>query len=248
MSNNEAKFLLEAYRANGADASDPTFAPALAQAKSDPAVAAWFAREQAHAAAVSAKLREIAPPPGLREAILAGGRATTRAIPARQTARYSFMQWLGMAAAVAVLVTTATLFWPKPALSAQTLTDFAMDDVLHGRHGGHGVPERTLQAELSQTSAHLSSGLPVDFRTLAGTGCRTLEVAGRDVLEVCFVRNGTEFHCYIGRAIDFDGGAAAHSGPEFVQDNALAAASWTAGAYRYVVVGTAGLDAVKRLL
>ena len=42
MSNTEAKFILGAYRANGSDADDATFGAALAQARSDPALGAWF--------------------------------------------------------------------------------------------------------------------------------------------------------------------------------------------------------------
>ena len=37
----------------------------LAQARSDPTLGVWLAREQAHGAAVVAKLREIVPPAGL---------------------------------------------------------------------------------------------------------------------------------------------------------------------------------------
>ena len=59
MNNTEAKFILNAYRPNGRDAGDATFRAALDQAKSDPALGAWFAREQAHGIAVAAKLREI---------------------------------------------------------------------------------------------------------------------------------------------------------------------------------------------
>ena len=47
MTNQEAKFTLSAYRANGQDAGDPAFAEALAQAKQDPALGAWLARAQA---------------------------------------------------------------------------------------------------------------------------------------------------------------------------------------------------------
>jgi hypothetical protein len=245
MSNNEAKFLLNAYRPGGADAADPAFGEALAQAKSDPALGAWFAREQAHAQAMASKLREIAPPPGLREAILAGGRATERAHPTR--GQYGWLAWVGIAASIAVLAAVTTSLWRRSAVDVPGLVAFAVDDVQHGRHGGHGGPEKTLQAELSQTSARLSAGVPIDFRTLAGTGCRTLRVGGHDVLEVCFVRGGAEFHCYIGRAIDF-GREAASPGPSFIQQGVLAAATWRTGDYRYVVVGDAGLDAVKQLL
>lgn len=47
---------------------------AKAQAKGDPALGAWFAREQAHDAAVAGKLRAVVPPAGRREAIVTGAR------------------------------------------------------------------------------------------------------------------------------------------------------------------------------
>ena len=102
MNNTEAKFILNAYRPNGRDANDATFSAALAQAKSDPALSVWFAREQAHGAAVAAKLHEVVPPAGLREAILAGGRVSGEKLSAPVTTQRSFWNrpvWLAAAAA-----------------------------------------------------------------------------------------------------------------------------------------------------
>ncbi|HVU33171.1 MAG TPA: hypothetical protein VHE61_07030 [Opitutaceae bacterium] len=244
MSNNEAKFLLNACRPNGRDASDPAFAAAMAQARSDPALGAWFAQEQAHGAAVAAKLQEIAPPPGLREAILAGGRATQRAAAVRP--RRPMVTWGALAACFAALIAASVALWPARAPAANALTSFALYDVAYGRHGGRGEATAELAQQLGSPATHLSAGLPIDFSRLKNTGCRTLQVAGHSVLEVCFVRNGAEFHCYIGRAADFHVGAPA--AVQFVQQAGLTAAAWTKGSYRFVVVGGAGLDAVKRLL
>lgn len=245
MSNDEGKFLLNAYRPSGRDAGDPAFATALEQAKTDPALGTWFAREQAHASVMAAKLRTITPPPGLREAILAGGNATER-VSVRQR-RWTPAVWFAIAASFVALAAGSMAFWPKQNAQAAELTAFALNDVVHGRHGGHGAPEKALQAHLGEADAHLATGVPVDFAQLEKSGCRTLSVAGHNVLEVCFVRNGTEFHCYIGRAKDFPE-TGADDGMTYIQRAGLAAAAWTKGAYRYVVVGDAGLDAVKRLL
>ena len=77
MTTQEAKFLLSAYRPDGRDAADPFFAEALAQARSDPELAAWFAREQAMDARISERLGGIVPPQALRESILAGARGAS---------------------------------------------------------------------------------------------------------------------------------------------------------------------------
>ena len=76
MNSTEAKFILQARRPDGADDAEPRFAEALEQARRDPALAAWLAREQAFDAAVAEKLRSTQPPAGLREAILAGAKVS----------------------------------------------------------------------------------------------------------------------------------------------------------------------------
>lgn len=244
MSNHEAKFILGAYRANGADAGNAMFSAALLQARSDPALGAWFACAQAHDAAVAARLGEIEPPAGLREAILAGARASRTPQPAR---RFPAM-WFALAASVAVLLAATVAFWPKRAAAEPArFAAFAINDTAHGKHGGHGAPAGALQVLLSQPSTRLSAGLPVDFAALRTTGCRTLNFAGHDVLELCFQRNGAWFHCYIANGADFPGMPAV--GPAtFAQREQFGSASWSDGVHRFVVVSNAGLAAVKQLL
>lgn len=245
MINTEAKFILGAYRANGADAADATFVSALAQAKSDPALGAWFARAQAHDAAMAGRLREIAPPAGLREAILAGARASR----APKVERGFPTMWFALAASVAVLLAATVALWPnRAAAETKQFATFAMDDTSHPeKHGGHGEETGALQTMLSQPSTRLSASLPVDFAALRATGCRTLSFAGHDVLEVCFQRNGTWFHCYIANVTDFPA-VAAGAPAVFEQQAQFGSASWSDATHHFVVVSAAGLEAVKRLL
>ncbi len=244
MNNNEAKFILGAYRANGRDADHPLFREALAQARNDPALGAWFARAQAHDAAIAARLREVAPPAGLREAILAGSRASRGTQPGW---RFPAV-WLALAASVAVLLAAAFTLWPnRSAAETARFAAFALDDTAHGKHGGHGELAGALQVLLSQPSTRLGAGLPVDFAALRTTGCRTLNFAGHDVLEVCFQRNGAWFHCYIAKCADFPAGRAGATAT-FAQQAQFASASWSDATHRFVVVSESGLDAVKQLL
>ncbi|MSU25168.1 MAG: hypothetical protein EXS32_15285 [Opitutus sp.] len=247
MNNLEAKFILNAYRPGGRDAGDATFEPALAQARSDPALGAWFAREQTHGGAVAAKLREIAPPAGLRDAILTGARLGGSATAGRR-AWWAQPSWL-VAAAAAVLLAMGTALWPRwQAAGDGDLTTFAVEDAkLHVLHGGHGLAAAAWQTTLSQSSARVT-GLPaLDFSALRNTGCRTLSVAGHDVLEVCFQRDGKWFHCYIGRRADFSALANLAS-PLLVQRGAMGVATWADAAHVFVLASDAGLAAVQRLL
>ena len=240
MNNDEAKFRLRAYRPGGQDAGNAAFCEALTQAERDPALRTWFALEQAFDATVAAKVRTVAPPPGLREAILAGGRVTPRRVGWVQPA-----WWWAVAAAIAVAF-TLNLVW-RPQSETRVLdafAQFAIEDLRHGHHGGHGAAEGALEAALTNPATHLAKALPVDFATLENTGCRTLHFAGRDVLEVCFHRGGAEFHFYILPRDDLRGG----DGPQTVERNGVSALAWNDARYIYAVIGETGAQALRRLL
>src|SRR5215470_6851095 len=72
MDNREAKFILNAYRPGGQDASDPRFAEAIEQARRDPGLEQWFKESVAFDATVTEKLHAVAVPVDLRDNILAG--------------------------------------------------------------------------------------------------------------------------------------------------------------------------------
>ena len=246
MNNLEAKFILQGYRPNGADAGDAAFGAALEQARHDPLLSAWFAREQAFDRMVSAKLAEVPPPAGLREAILAGARVT-----APDTVRRIWWRqpvWLATAAAIAVIFATGLALWPNRAAAGGSLSDFALVDAQHSStHGGHGAETGALQAMLSQPGTRLGRGLPVDFTTLRTAGCRTLSFQGHDVLEVCFQRNGAWFHCYIAQSRDFPA-LASLVAPVLTDRSGASIASWADATHLYVVVSKTGRVPLERLL
>ncbi len=201
MNNTEAKFILQGYRPNGADAGDATFCAAVEQARADPALGEWFAREQAFDAAISAKLGEVAPPADLRAAILAGGRVT--AADTTQRSWWNRPVWMAAAASIAVIFAAGVALWPRQALA---FDDFVYVDAglgaTHG-HGDRGADTNALQWALSQPTLRLGDPMPAEFARLEAGGCRTIDYRGHEVLEVCFNRNGAWFHCYIARVADF---------------------------------------------
>jgi len=245
MNNEEAKFILQGYRPNGSDAGDATFAAAIEQAKNDPALGEWFAKQQAFDAAIGAKLGQVAPPANLRAAILAGGRVTEGG--KAQVRWWNQPVWMAAAAGVALLFATGVALWPKPAAA---FDEFAFDDArlsaIHG-HGDHGAPTNALQWALSQPSTKLGQKLPVDFAKLRETGCRHITYRGHDVLEVCFNRNGEWFHCYIARSVDFPH-LAQGAAPTIVEKGSAAIAAWADAEHVIVVVGQAGRKSIESLL
>ncbi|WP_438482489.1 hypothetical protein [Oleiharenicola lentus] len=247
MNNVEAKFVLRSYRPNGADAADETFASALAQAQRDPELRQWFEREQAADGAVAAKFSQVQPPAGLREAILAGGRATGSNVAQKKRA-WGRSAWMAMAASVALVGAVGLAFWPKKAEARAAFSDFVLTDAAASKtHGGHGGATSGLQVMLGQPGVRAGMTLPVDFETLRLTGCRTVEFRGHDVLEVCFNRNGVWFHCYIARRADAVK-LIAGEGLSVIDHAGIGVASWADAAHVYVIVSKTGRAALENLL
>jgi hypothetical protein len=244
MRNEEAKFILSAYRPGGGDADNPAFADALRMATADPVLGAWFAQSRAHDGAVAAKLAQIEPPAGLRGAILAGVRVT-------ETPKAAGLGWgwiAGIAAAAAVAISVLSLTAPTHTETGTTaLAGFAIDDMLNAKHGGKGEPSGVLVAQLQTENSKMPGSDQIDFEKLRDTGCRTLNFAGHDLLEVCFARDGAMFHMYITRR-DGPLGDSVAGGPSFVSQSGGAAAVWSDARFDYAVATTAGVAALRRLL
>ncbi len=243
MTNEEAKFILSAYRPNGSDSGDAAFGDALRIAGEDPLLGAWFARSRGHDAAISEKLRQIAPPPGLREAILAGARAS-------DPRGGSGMGWgwiAGLAAAAALAIGVFSMRAPvRPGAGTEGFAGFAVNDMVSETHGGKGEPAGALVATLQTAGARMPDASQIDFERLRDTGCRTLSFQGHPVLEVCFVRDGSLFHLYMTPREPSRGAPA--QGPSYVTLAAGAAALWSDSRFDYAVASTAGVGAIRRLL
>jgi hypothetical protein len=111
----------------------------------------------------------------------------------------------------------------------------------------HGGEVAALRTWLGEEHGPLPAVLPAKFAELHGLGCRTLNFKGRDVSLVCFERGGKEYHVFVAR-LEETPGAAADGAVRFLDKGALVAATWADAKNRYVVVGDAGLAAVKQLL
>jgi hypothetical protein len=242
MNNEEAKFILQGYRPDGADAGDATFCAALEQTKRDPVLGEWFARMQAFDGAVAAKLAQIRPPAELRAAILAGGKVTEPAASARPWWRHP--AWMGAAAGVAMLLAVGVALWPS---RAEALSQFALTDARENTaHGGHGHGSGDLQAMFNNPATRLGQPMALDFTALHETGCRTLDCEGHHVLEVCFSRNGVWFHAYVARKADFPG--AARQALKISDHGGASLATWADDEHVFVVVSKSGRKNLEALL
>ena len=247
MNNEQARFLLHAYRPGGRDAAEAAFSEALQQARADPALGAWFARQQAFDGAVASKLQKVAPPPGLREAILAGARVSKT--PPRT--RWRPAGWLAMAASLALIASVAATYWlqrtgPTPAGLTQ-MVDFALADPEASHVGPHADRLGAFGAWLQNPANRISSDVPVDLAQLKAQGCRAVDIAGHEVFEICFNRSGGWYHLYLARRGDFNGEQGA-LGPVFREQGQRSTVAWTDQECFYVLMARGGADALRRIL
>lgn len=254
MTNEEAQFKLGAYRPGGADGEDSMMAKALEQAKRDPALGRWLEAEQAHDRAVAAKLAAVVPPAGLREAILAGG-----GVSRGKVVRFpSGAGWamVAMAAVLAVLVWVGA-GWGEPtvlaregggdkvpasAIALAALRDLSGDYAPGSFASGLGLLGGWLETE----GRRLTSGMPVNWDELVAQGCKSMNVGGREVFQICFNRDGW-YHLYVAKRDDFEVEEDFRN-PMLMERGTLAAASWACSRYVYVVTTEGGMDALRRVL
>jgi hypothetical protein len=247
MKNQEAKFILGTYRANGQDADDPMFADALSQAQRDPELQGWLRRQQAFDTAVAAKLHEVPPPGELREAILAGARAS-RPRPVWWMNR----AWLGAAAAVLIVAAISVVtLRTRSGPSVSELAAFALQDLAdaHDQHVGFPPEFAALQDQLgaARSTVAAAAAAGVDLDELRRKNCRSVRISGREVFEICFRRDGTWYHLYAARREDF-ASSPARAEPLFASRGEFAGTAWADAKHVYALVTHGSEAALRRLI
>ncbi|RME68806.1 MAG: hypothetical protein D6781_10080 [Verrucomicrobia bacterium] len=261
----EAKFILRAYRCDRAHRHDALFAEALAEANSDPALLEWLAREQAFDAAIAEKVEKVAPPPDLRDNILAGIRAS-RGQPSRNIRLPLWIIAGAIAAAMVVAFTIPSLLPSRHSLAGKApgslaqagatatggshafdptrLARFAVENLVHGPHR-HVTEAAALNLEqaLSMSQRALTSTDGLDFVNLLEVGCQTFPLEDRQVVEICFKRDGRWYHLYVTRCEQTP-----PSGPIVAEHDGISVATWADGRNVFAVATRAGPDAIRRVI
>lgn len=188
--NDQAKLLLSAYRPGGADATDPAFAEALAQAERDPQLRAWLAESQQFDRAMAEKLRGVSVPANLRATILAGAKFS---LPHRwwQTSRV----W-AMAALLAVFASLAALWLGKDSRldswQAQSLAVLENVENGTGRLDSINQEPARLVDWLRENAAPVPAAISPALVAHPTFGCKMIDASGRKVSLICFNLGGED--------------------------------------------------------
>jgi hypothetical protein len=198
ITNQSAKFVLNAYRPNGADAQDPVFRAALEQAARDPELAAWFKEQRSFDTLVTGKLAEFQPPASLYSAILAG---IANRSPIR---RFTIRPLLALAA---VLVLSGAILLPLYMESASRAKPIEQYQRANLRMlSSAPAPKLDLvTAEFSRTQEYLAGMkapcipfLPSSLLDLPTVGCKTLRWKGQELSLTCFrLPSGELLHVFV---------------------------------------------------
>jgi hypothetical protein len=208
---------------------------------------AWFSAQSRVDAVLAGKLKQVPPPPGLREAILAGGRVS--ATRAKSAWRMTTV-WLAAAAVIALVASIAVKIRSSATgPSGVELAAFALDDVANhdSQHIGSPPGSETVVAQLASTHEPLSRGLNVNLDALRNEHCRIVRLDGKEVFELCFQREGSWYHVYIGRRRDFAPGSIDPRAAMTVQGQ-FAATAWADSEHVYALVTRSGREALQRLI
>jgi hypothetical protein len=198
ITNESAKFVLHAYRPNGADARDPIFRAALEQAARDPELGAWLKEQRAFDSLIAGKLAEFQPPATLYSAIMAG---IANRSPIR---RFNIRPLLALAAVLVLSGAILLPFYLESSSRSKLIEQFQRANLT--MLSSTPVPQLDLvTAEFSRTQEYLAEmkapcipSLPGSLLDLPTAGCKTLRWKGQDLSLTCFrLPSGELLHVFV---------------------------------------------------
>ena len=242
----EARLIFSAYRPNGQDAGDPTFATALAAVEQNPALALWLAEQQDFDRTVGGHLRAVAVPADLRAKILAGAQA------GRRRSWWAQPRWWAVAAMLAVLAGLAGLWLVKAASLADwqrhglTVLDEIEADREHFDFEHRDAA--ALTAWLGEHAVPQPAALPAPLAGRPTYGCKTIAWDGHKMSLICFdLGGGTTVHLFT-----TDRAGLAHVPPDgparFVRERAWTVAMWNEGDKTLMLASDQGEEPLRRVL
>lgn len=249
MNNEEAKFILSAYRPGGQDADDDFFQSALERTAADPALRDWFSDQQIFDQKIASALRQVQVPPALKDQILAGGNLPQ---PASRPWYQSWSAGLAAAAAILLLFGLGFLNRPEPVpLTRTSLIEHTAQTLEEGVSLGLRANDLTeINAWLADRGTPGPSLLPGRLADLQALGCQVLKLAGHPVSLICLQHNGEVIHLLVmdHRILAEPAGAEEAGVPLVTQGDQWSMAQWSDEHHTYLLAGRMPRERLERFL
>jgi hypothetical protein len=257
MDNQQAKFILQAYRPNGKDAQDPFFKEALEQAQRDPGLGEWFAAERTCDGAICAKLEEVPIPADLKTTILMSHSMSGKRFPSLST----ILEWLSpkpamafaFAACVAIGLLALGLFNLKGPSTSGSFQDsvahFAATQDLTPKHMTADMKE--IRTWLAEKDGPSQFNLPKSIEELASIGCQVADLDGQKVSIVCFwvnQENKEAVHLFVADRFKIKNPPPYNAPPVYAKNGKIVTASWSDSKYAYTLTGEGDENYLKTFL
>jgi anti-sigma factor RsiW len=243
MKHEDAKLILQACRPGDEAAADPQLAAALALAKTDPELGAWFAREQQWDARIRRELNTVPVPADLKAHILAGQRLVALPVANERPGLFSWRSPVIWAMAATVIFFLGFAFTWSPPQPARNLADFADAMILASPVDAHHVDVdnsnlQQVKAWLAERHAVADIDLPPAIKNAPGLmGCRIMNWQGRSVSMLCFMMNGTQHVDLFVTSASNLADAPPPGTPRFAMVDQQMTAGWSDGGNVYLMTG-----------
>jgi anti-sigma factor RsiW len=262
MTREEARLILQSCRLGGQDAADPQFARALALAKEDPELAAWFAQQQKFDALVGNSLRQVRAPAHLKAEILAlgisAGSPAESPISIWWRSLFSWtspVSWVKAAAVVVpfIVVILGLVIYLKGPGNPGRFADFSGQMVQAALNDQHHLDVEA--SDMKQAVAWLGTRhsenhlvLPAALNGGGLMGCRVLDWHGQKVSMLCYMLHGsTHVDLFVAEAGIFSD-APPPDKPQFASRDGMPTASWSHDGKAYLLVSHGDEATLERLL
>ncbi|MSU50569.1 MAG: hypothetical protein EXS37_16030 [Opitutus sp.] len=245
MNQEEAQFILGAYRPNSADAQDPQFQEALALARQDPVLARWFAEEQALDRAFAAKIRARPTPTDLKAQLLLA-RSTRR-----RMAWWRRPVWLAAAASFALLLAIAGTMVQRRSPNVDfarfrsAMAEASLDMSDHA--DTWGLDLAGYRSWLAKNRGAPDFILPTGLADKGIMACKIVEWQHHRVTMLCFKFSDQHLDLFVINAADL-AGIALGAAPAFFAEGEITTAAWRRDGKIYLVAGALPKAKLQALL
>ncbi len=241
----EAKLILANYTLDIPPTDDPRFDEALALAKRDPELMAWWTQAKEDDSTIQGRLQEFAPPPDLRPALEASMENVSR----WRSRRRVLVRYLALAATVVLMVNVYfTFIVDRSDAYAGPLAERAFNYSFDGPRLKYFNKDTTKITDwLESQNFELPGQLPPKFLAQEGIGCRPLNWSDSKVAIIC-VDAEVVYHLFVAKEGEFENFDLSEEFEYEPQKAGWTVSKWESQGHLFVLTAKASQERLESML